>query len=190
MSRTSFAFALVATLGVVAALAQGARDGEAAMTFRITSAAFEHEAAMPAKYTCEGEDTSPPLAWSGVPPGTKSLALVVDDPDAPDPRAPKITWVHWVVYAIDPGVSSLPEGASPAHMPPGAREGLNDWKAPGYRGPCPPVGRHRYFHKLYALDTQLGELAKADKASLERAMQGHVLAQASLVGIYAKKGGR
>jgi Raf kinase inhibitor-like YbhB/YbcL family protein len=160
------------------------------MTFRITSPSFTNEGEIPAQHTCEGEDTSPPLAWSGLPAGTKSLALVVDDPDAPDPRAPKITWVHWVVFGIDPTVTSLPEGASPARMPEGAREGLNDWKATGYRGPCPPIGRHRYFHKLYALDILPGDLGKADKASLERAMQGHVLAQATLMGTYAKKANR
>jgi Raf kinase inhibitor-like YbhB/YbcL family protein len=189
MPRTWFAFPFVVTIGVVA-VATGARDGGAAMTFRLTSASFENEGEIPTKHTCEGQDTSPPLAWSGLPAGTKSLALVVDDPDAPDPRAPKMTFVHWVVYAIDPGVSSLPEGASPARMPEAAREGLNDWKASGYRGPCPPVGRHRYFHKLYALDAQLGDLARADKASLERAMQGHVLGQATLLGTYQKKGSR
>ena len=160
------------------------------MTFRITSPSFANEGEIPAKYTCEGQDTSPPLAWSGLPAGTKSLALIVDDPDAPDPRAPKMTWVHWVVFGIDPTVTSLSEGASLARMPEGAREGLNDWKATGYRGPCPPIGRHRYFHKLYALDNQPGDLGKADKASLERAMQGHILAQATLMGTYAKKGNR
>jgi hypothetical protein len=156
----------------------------AAMTLHMTSSSFENEREIPARYTCEGEDVSPPLAWSGVPQGTRSLALVLDDPDAPDPRAPKTTWVHWVVYDIPPSAAGLAEGAA---LPAGAREGRNDWKATGYRGPCPPIGRHRYFHKLYALDTVLPDLGQPDKATLEGAMKGHVLAQATLIGTYAKK---
>jgi Raf kinase inhibitor-like YbhB/YbcL family protein len=161
-----------------------------AMPFRLTSPSFPHEGEIPTKHTCEGADVSPTLAWSGVPEGTQSLALVVDDPDAPDPRAPKMTWVHWVLYGLAPDVSSLPEGVSPGRLPPGAREGINDWKAKGYRGPCPPMGRHRYFHKMYALDAELGDLGPVDKAALEKAMDGHVLGQATLVGTYAKKGAR
>ncbi len=157
------------------------------MTLRLTSSSFEHEKEIPTKHTCEGADVSPALSWSGAPAGTKSFALIVDDPDAPDPRAPKMTWVHWVVYDIPPGTAALPEGAD---LPAGARDGRNDWKATGYRGPCPPIGRHRYFHKLYALDTLLPDLGQPDKATLERAMQGHVLAEAKLMGTYAKKGGR
>ena len=111
-------------------------------------------------------------------------------PTPPDPKAPRMTWVNWVVYAIPATLASLPEGASPSHMPAGAREGTSGWKTSGYRGACPPVGRHRYFHKLYALDTQLGELGKASKPSLKRAMQGHVLGQATLMGTYVKQGGR
>src|SRR6476659_1589346 len=126
------------------------------MTFRVTSSSFDHEGPIPARHTCDGADVSPALAWSGVPEGTVSLALVVDDPDAPDPRHPKRTWVHWVVYGIPETVSALPEGAHP--LPAGAREGKNDWKTTGYRGPCPPIGRHRYFHKLYALDARLPDL--------------------------------
>jgi len=155
------------------------------MTLSMTSSSFAHEAAIPARHTCDGADVSPPLAWTGVPAGTKSLALVIDDPDAPDPRAPRMTWVHWVVYDIPPAVSSLAEGAS--DLPAGARDGLNDWKATGYRGPCPPIGRHRYFHKLFALDAVLPDLGQPDRASLDRAMKGHVLAQATLIGTYAKK---
>jgi Raf kinase inhibitor-like YbhB/YbcL family protein len=158
------------------------------VTFRLTSPSFEHEKEIPAKHTCEGIDVSPALAWSGVPAGTKSLALVVDDPDAPDPRAPKMTWVHWVVYDIPPNVSGLPEGAT--DLPPGAREGRNGWKATGYRGPCPPIGRHRYFHKLFALDTVLPDLGNLDGPALEDAMKGHVLGQATLMGTYAKRGSR
>jgi Raf kinase inhibitor-like YbhB/YbcL family protein len=155
------------------------------MTLRISSSSFEHETDIPSKHTCEGADVSPPLAWANVPQGTKSLALIIDDPDAPDPKAPKTTWVHWVVFGIPPSATSIAEGGP---LPAGVREGLNDWKTVGYRGPCPPIGRHRYFHKLYALDTVLTDLGQPDKAALERAMKGHVLAQGTLIGTYAKKG--
>jgi Raf kinase inhibitor-like YbhB/YbcL family protein len=160
------------------------------MTLSLTSSSFEHEGEIPTKHTCEGADVSAPLAWSGVPKGTASLALIVDDPDAPDPRAPKMTWVHWVVYDIPPSVAALPEGVTASTLPAGAREGQNDWKTAGYRGPCPPIGRHRYFHKLYALDTVLPDLGSPDKPALERAMKGHVLAQGTLIGTYAKKAAR
>ena len=120
---------------------------------------------MPKRYTCEGPDVSPPLAWSGVPEGTKSLVLVVDDPDAPDPKAPRMTWVHWVLYNLPPTASALPEGVAAEALPVGTEQGLNDWKRPGYGGPCPPIGRHRYFHKLYALDTVLTGLGSPTKRS-------------------------
>ncbi len=152
---------------------------------QISSTAFEHQAAMPKKYTCQGEDISPPLAWSGAPDGTKSLALIVDDPDAPDPAAPKRVWVHWVLYDIPPGEAGLPEATK--QPPAGARNGKNDWGRTGYGGPCPPIGRHRYFHKLYALDTELGDLGTPTKAQLEKAMQGHILAQGEIIGTYQKE---
>ena len=151
----------------------------------LRSSAFVGGGAIPVRCTCEGDDVSPPLAWSGAPDGTRSFALVVDDPDAPDPRAPKMTWVHWVLYNIPASVTSLAEGAS-RRLPPGALEGRNDWKRTGYGGPCPPVGRHRYFHKLYALDAELPDLREPTKAKLEAAMKGHVLAHAELVGTYEK----
>lgn len=154
--------------------------------FTLTSPAFKDHGAIPARHTCQGGDVSPPLAWKGAPAGTKSFALIEDDPDAPDPAAPQTTWVHWVVYDIPAGVSSLAEGASKA-MPAGSRDGLNDWQRTGYGGPCPPIGRHRYFHKLYALDVVLPDLKRPDKAALEAAMKGHVLAQATLVGTYEKQ---
>lgn len=153
----------------------------------IQSSAFEPGGDIPRKYTCDGEDVSPPLAWSGVPEGTRSLVLIVDDPDAPDPQAPKMTWVHWVLYNIPPQASGLPEAVASSDLPPGTREGLNDWKRTGYGGPCPPIGRHRYFHKLYALDTILPDLGTPTKAELEAAMQAHVLAQAELVGTYQRR---
>ncbi len=155
------------------------------MTLKLMSAAFAQGGEIPSKYTCEGQDVSPPLAWSGAPANTKSLALVVDDPDAPDPAAPKMTWVHWVLYNLPTSVSSLPEGATP--LPAGTLEGVNDWKRTGYGGPCPPVGRHRYFHKLYALDTMLPDLGRPSKAKLEARIKGHVIAQVELVGTYQKR---
>ena len=151
----------------------------------ITSTAFAKGGDIPTRYTCEGADVAPPLIWSGVPDGTRCLALIVDDPDAPDPAAPKMTWVHWVLYDIPPHASGLPEGAKP--LPEGTREGLNDWKRTGYGGPCPPIGRHRYFFKLYALDTKLSDQHSPKKADLEKAMQGHVIAQAELIGTYQKR---
>lgn len=152
---------------------------------QLRSPAFEHGGEIPMQYTCEGKDISPPLQWSGVPEGTKSLALVVDDPDAPDPAAPRVRWVHWVVFNIPPSVTALPENAAATGLPPGAAQGPNDWKRIGYGGPCPPIGRHRYVFTLYALDTVLA-LERPTKAQLEAAMRGHVLATADLIGTYQK----
>jgi Raf kinase inhibitor-like YbhB/YbcL family protein len=154
---------------------------------RITSTAFSHQAEIPAKYTCQGTNVSPPLAFTEVPAGTKSLALIVDDPDAPDPAAPKTVWVHWVVYNLPPRSTGLGEAVATTALPAGALEGQNDWKKTGYGGPCPPIGRHRYFHKLFALDKVLPELKQPTKAALEKEMKGHILAQAELVGTYQKK---
>jgi Raf kinase inhibitor-like YbhB/YbcL family protein len=150
----------------------------------LTSPAFPSGGEVPARYTCEGEDVSPPLAWSGVPGNAKSLALIVDDPDAPDPRAPKRTWVHWVLYNIPPDATPLAEASK--QLPVGTLEGTNDWKRTRYRGPCPPIGRHRYFHKLYALDTVLPNLGPVSKDKLEAAMKPHIIAHAELVGTYEK----
>ena len=157
------------------------------MPLVLTSPAFTHQGSIPQQYTCQGRDVSPPLSWSGAPEGTKGFVLIVDDPDAPDPAAPKRTWVHWVLYAIPPDAASLPEAVAPAKLPAGTREGTNDWKRTGYGGPCPPVGRHRYFHKLYALDVELPDLGAARKAEVEKAMEGHVLAKAELIGTYQKR---
>jgi len=151
----------------------------------LSSIAFAAGGDIPARFTCEGQDTAPPLQWRGLPGGTRSLALIVDDPDAPDPAHPQRTWVHWVLYDIPPDAAGLPEGGKP--LPAGAREGVNDWKRTGYGGPCPPIGRHRYFFKLYALDTMLSDQHTPAKAALEGAMQGHVLAQAELIGTYQKQ---
>ena len=154
-----------------------------AAEFALHSSAFADHGAIPARFTCEGDDASPPLAWGAPPAGTRSLALVVDDPDAPDPAAPKRTWVHWVVYDLPAAAGELAAGAA---LPAGARAGTSDFGARHWRGPCPPIGRHRYFFKLYALDVALGERDALTKAELEKAMVGHVLGHAELVGTYEK----
>ena len=156
------------------------------MALTLTSSAFTHNGAIPALHTCQDNDVSVPLEWSGVPAGTKSLVLIVDDPDAPDPAAPKLTWVHWVLYNIPSTASGLKQGVKTNELPAGTREGLNDWKRIGYGGPCPPIGRHRYFHKLYALDTVLPDIKQPTKAAVEKAMQGHILERAELIGTYQK----
>lgn len=155
------------------------------MAFTLASAAFEHLQEIPTRHTCEGDDISPALEWSGAPEGTQSYALIVDDPDAPDPAAPRMTYVHWVVYNIPASESGLPEAVGDG-LPQGAREGVNDWNRAGYGGPCPPIGRHRYFHKLYALDIVLADLGSPTKPELEQAMEPHVLGIAELVGTYEK----
>jgi Raf kinase inhibitor-like YbhB/YbcL family protein len=155
------------------------------MTFTISSTAFSENGAIPSNYTCEGADTSPPLEWTGTPSGTRSFALIVDDPDAPDPAKPQRVYVHWVVYNVPPTESKLVEGAAKGGLPKGAKQGSNDWGKQTYGGPCPPIGRHRYFFKLYALDTML-ELKNPTKAQLEAAIKGHVLGQAEVVGTYQK----
>jgi Raf kinase inhibitor-like YbhB/YbcL family protein len=155
--------------------------------FQLHSSAFQHQGAMDTKYTCEGIDVSPPLKWQGAPSATKSFALIVEDPDAPDPKAPTTVFVHWVVYNLAPTTLSLPEGAGkPTNTPQGIHEGISDWKKTGYHGPCPPIGRHRYFHKLYALDTKLDGLEHPTKNELLQAMKGHILAETQLVGTYEK----
>ncbi len=156
------------------------------MSFTLVSPSFAQGAEIPRNFTCQGADVSPALAWSGVPAGTRALALIVDDPDAPDPKAPKMTWVHWVLYDLPPTATDLPEDVQPADLPSGTREGVNDWKRTGYGGPCPPIGRHRYFFKLYALDAPLGDLRSPSKAALEKALAGHELAKAELMGTYVK----
>jgi Raf kinase inhibitor-like YbhB/YbcL family protein len=159
-----------------------ANKTELDMALKLESRAFAHNGPIPADHTCDGANTPPPLEWSGIPDGTKSLALIVDDPDAPDPKAPKRTYVHWVLYDIPPTARGLSGGTAP----PGAREGRNDFGKRGYGGPCPPVGRHRYVFKVYALDATLGDLGAPTKDALERAMRDHVLEHAELVGMYER----
>jgi hypothetical protein len=158
------------------------------MSLALSSPDFSHGGGIPRRFTCEGDDVSPALAWSGAPTGTRTFVLIADDPDAPDPKAPKMTWVHWVLYDLPATSAGLPAAVAPGALPAGTREGLNDWKRTGYGGPCPPIGRHRYFFKLYALDTTLGDLARPTKAQVETAMAGHVLAHVELMGTYQKQG--
>jgi len=157
------------------------------MTFLLRSDAFASGQEIPAQYTCQGRDCSPPLSWDNAPSGTMSFALIVDDPDAPDPAAPKMTWVHWVLYNLPTTCHGLAEAVAASALPQGAREGKNDWKRTGYGGPCPPIGRHRYFFKLYALDALLPDLHQPAKPQLEQAMSGHILAQAQCMGTYQKR---
>lgn len=154
------------------------------MNLTLTSPVFDNGGSIPAVYTCDGDDISPELNWSGIPAEAKSLVLIVDDPDAPDPAAPKMTWVHWVLYNIPAASAGLGKAIKDSALPQGTLQGLNDWKRTGYGGPCPPIGRHRYFHKLYALDTVLPDLGKPTRAKLEQAMDGHIIEQAVLMGTY------
>lgn len=156
------------------------------MSLILSSPAFDAGGTIPAVHTCDGNDVSPPLSWSGMPPGTRSLVLIIDDPDAPDPAAPQRVWTHWVLYNLPPDASGLAQGVHAKDLPRGTLEGLNDWKRTGYGGPCPPIGRHRYFHKLYALDTVLPDLGHPARRELEKAIEGHVLERAELTGLYQR----
>jgi Raf kinase inhibitor-like YbhB/YbcL family protein len=175
----------IAVLAGIAGLAI-ATTSYAGRGMQINSSAFSDGGKIPRMYTCQGEDISPPLAWKAVPAKTRSLALVLEDPDAPDPAAPKMTWVHWVLYDIPPDVKGLPQGVSRGTLPSGTRQGTNNWGRAGYGGPCPPVGRHRYFFRLYALDILLPNLKHPTKGTLEELMLRHILAEADLYGTYEK----
>jgi Raf kinase inhibitor-like YbhB/YbcL family protein len=183
MNRWSFIIVQIALISWIVS----ANGEEVNPTMKLTSPSFENQKEIPRKYTCDGEDVSPALAWSNGPAGTKSFALIIDDPDAPDPANPKMTWVHWVIYNIPATIGSLAEGVKEKQLPGGTLGGLNDWKKTGYGGPCPPVGKHRYFHKLYALDVVLPDLKQPTKEKLEKAMDGHLLSKAELVGLYQRK---
>ncbi len=171
---------------LVSLLGSGALFAAGAPELAIVSAAFGNGGAIPAEYTCEGRNVPPPLRWSGVSPKARSLVLIVDDPDAPDPRAPKMTWVHWVLYNLPPKADGL-EGEK---LPAGTKTGRNSWRRAAWGGPCPPIGRHRYFFKLYALDTRLRFDGVPDKNAVLDAMRGHVLQKAELVGTYEKRTAR
>ena len=154
---------------------------------KIRSPAFAHNETIPRLYTCDDKDLSPALQWSEIPPEADSLVLIVDDPDAPDPAAPKMTWVHWLIYNLPVTSQGLAEAVPTSSLPEGTLEGKNDWDRTGYGGPCPPIGRHRYFFKLYALDVPLPDLGSPTKTQLEQAMHGHVLAEATLMGTYQRE---
>lgn len=154
------------------------------MSLLITSSAFSEGNEIPSEYTCDGKDISPPLNWTEVPSAAKSLVLIVDDPDAPDPAAPKMTWIHWLLYNLPAKNAEMPEAAGNSEPQPGVLQGLNSWSRTGYGGPCPPIGRHRYFFKLYALDTELTDLGHPDVDKLQAAMKGHVLEESILIGTY------
>ncbi len=155
---------------------------------RLVSPVFKPGSSVPQVHTCEGANTSPPLSFVDVPAGAATLALIVDDPDAPDPKAPKQTWVHWVLWNLPPTARGLEDDAHAKGLPDGTSVGRNDWDNAAWGGPCPPIGRHRYMFKLYALDTPLPPATRKPwtKAELERAMEGHILASAQLVGTYQK----
>lgn len=157
------------------------------MALSLTSPVFAQNGSIPKNYTCQGKDIAPALTWKGAPAGTKSFALIMDDPDAPDPAAPKRVYVHWVLYNIPATATGLPEAVIASTLPRGTLQGKNDWGRTGYGGPCPPIGRHRYFHKLYALDAMLPDLKQPTKAELEKAMEGHVLEKVELMGTYQKE---
>jgi Raf kinase inhibitor-like YbhB/YbcL family protein len=173
---------LLALAVALATMPSSGRGREVGMTMTLTSPDFTAGAAVPARFTCDAEGASPALQWSGVPSAARSLALVVDDPDAP-----QRTWVHWVLYDLPHDSTGLPQSVAAAQLPTGSREGLNDWKKTGYGAPCPPTGRHRYVFTLYALDRALPDLQRPDKAQLLKAMEGHVLAKAQLIGTYQRK---
>jgi hypothetical protein len=156
---------------------------EAVMKITVISPAFEAMAGIPSNYTCDGADVSPPLSWRNIPAETQSIVLICDDPDAPGK-----TWVHWVCYDIPPTADGLSANIPAADtLPAGGTQGLNSWGRPGYGGPCPPGGTHRYFFKVYALDILLNLPAGKTKEEIERAMQGHVLAFGELVGVYSRR---
>lgn len=185
LRRLPILFAVLYAGAVFMGFQQKAKENDA-MALTLNSASFQNNGMIPSRHTCDGPDMAPALSWTGLPADAKSLVLMVDDPDAPDPNAPQRTWVHWLLYNIPAHAPGLPEGVAAKNLPAGTLQGVNDWRRTGYGGPCPPIGRHRYFHKLFALDAPLPDLKNPDKAALERAMQGHVLAQTELVGLYQR----
>ena len=174
----------VAAALVLAALLAAPGGGKA---MNLASSAFPPGGSIPPRVTCDGANVSPPLEWSGVPAQAKSLALVVTDPDAPDPKAPKMTWVHWILYDLPAESKGLREAVPSKGLPAGSFEGSNDWGKTGYGGPCPPIGRHRYVFTLYALDAVLPDLRGPSRAALEKAIDGHVLQKAELIGTYQRQ---
>ncbi len=173
--------------GLGLATAKNKLEGVKIMNFQISSVAFSDKSDIPSMYTCEGANIAPPLHWENPPNLTKSFALIVDDPDAPDPAAPKRVFVHWVLFNIPASIDTLAEGVTEKTLPKGTIAGKNDIGDCEYHGPCPPIGRHRYFFKLYALDTVFSDLKKPTKNELLEKMKGHILEQTELIGTYIKK---
>jgi hypothetical protein len=183
-TRLGSALALILLLAVLSAckgegeeVARGGDGGE----FKLTSTAFAAGEAIPERYSCDGKNVSPPLAWSGAPAAAKSFVLIVDDPDAPGG-----TFTHWIVFNLPAETRSLAEGVQASALPAGAGQGVNDFGKAGYGGPCPPSGSHRYIHHLYALDAKLGDLKKPGRQQIDTALKGHVLAEATLMGTYQR----
>jgi Raf kinase inhibitor-like YbhB/YbcL family protein len=176
------AVVFVLQVSIVSVISQ--QRGKSSMS--LYSSAFDHNDDIPSRYTCDGLNISPPLEWLDLPANTASLVLIVDDPDAPNPAAPEMTWVHWVLYNIPPFVSGLKEAVQPSELPRGTVQGLNSWRKTGYSGACPPIGQHRYFHRLYALDITLLDLGNLNKTNLEKAMAGHILDYKELIGTYQR----
>ncbi len=168
---------VTASLSLYSFMAAG-KEAKMTEAFRLSSTVFENNGSIPLKFTCDGMDINPPLLVYGVPAGAKSLALIVDDPDAP-----RGIWVHWVVWNIDPKTTEVREDS----VPKGAVQGMNDFRKHDYGGPCPPSGTHRYFFKLYALDAQLTIGPNSEKTALEKAMQGHIISQTQIMGTYKRK---
>jgi Raf kinase inhibitor-like YbhB/YbcL family protein len=173
----SFVVILIAALLITSSPSAPSEEGKTMGEMRISSPAFENNGTIPSRYTCDDIDVNPPLVIENVPSAAKSLALIVDDPDAP-----MGTWVHWVVWNIDPAVLEIKENS----VPKGAMEGINDFRKHAYGGPCPPSGTHRYFFKLYALDRTFNIATHSEKAHVEKAMSGHVIASAQLMGKYRR----
>jgi Raf kinase inhibitor-like YbhB/YbcL family protein len=165
----------------------GAANEGIIMTMRITSPAFDNQKSIPSRFTCEGDDVSPPLSWTGVPERAQTLALIVEDPDAPDPAAPKRIFTHWLIYNLPPDSAGLPEQVGLEQLPNGARAGRNDFERREWGGPCPPIGEHRYFFKLYALDAPLPTARELDRAALYDAIEGHAVEYAEWMGTYQKQ---
>jgi Raf kinase inhibitor-like YbhB/YbcL family protein len=190
MSCLASAFLAAVFLSAAGAQASAATppdSPEGKIAMKVTSPAFRHQGSIPSRHTCDGANVSPALAWSDVPPGTASLALIVTDPDAPDPKAPTTTWTHWVLYGLPPDAKGLREAIPAKGLPDGTLEGTNDWGKTGYGGPCPPIGRHRYVFTLFAVDNVPAGLGTPTRSSLEKAMAGHILAQAELIGTYQRQ---
>ena len=170
-------FLLVLLLTLFSAASMQAKEVKMSQ-MKLSSSAFKHTGQIPALYSCDGSDTSPPLAIEGVPNEAKSLALVMDDPDAPAG-----TWVHWVLWNIDPVTTQIAQGSAPR----GAEQGVNSWQRKSYGGPCPPSGQHRYYFRLYALSERLALPSNSTRKELDRAMQGKILAQTELLGVYSRR---